>query len=110
MEKLNITKGKWVLNPRYNIIQDEKEYGIAQINGAMNEDEWINNAKLIVDAGNTYNKCGLSASELLEQRNELLAALKLMTIQLNQWATQEEGTIGKEWANKALNAIKNCEK
>ncbi len=34
------------------------------------------NAKLIADAGNTINKCGLLPSELLEQRNELLKALQ----------------------------------
>lgn len=40
-----------------------------------NIEEGLANAQLIVDAGNTINKCDLLPSELLEQRNLLLEAL-----------------------------------
>lgn len=38
-------------------------------------EEGLANAQLIVDAGNTINKCDLLPSELLEQRDVLLEAL-----------------------------------
>ena len=41
-----------------------------------NKVRWEDNAKLICDAGNTYQKCGLLPSELLKQRDELLQTLQ----------------------------------
>lgn len=57
-------------------------HGIKEPSYQMGKDsEWIDcntsdNAKLIADAGNTYNATGMTPSQLAEQREELLRGLK----------------------------------
>jgi hypothetical protein len=43
------------------------------------KEQIFENTRLIVDAGNTIQKCDLLPSELLKQRDELLEALKGVT-------------------------------
>ena len=62
---------------------------------------WEANAKLITDAGNTAQKCGLLPSELLEQRDELLNTLK--------WVRRKyEYTLCKEADDMMDGAIKKA--
>ena len=75
MKELRITKGEW----QYEIYSGY--YAIQNTNGYTSNDllladevgsfEAEHNAKLICDAGNTAQKCGLLPSELLQQRDEL---------------------------------------
>lgn len=78
---LDITKGKWS-------VQDGDDRGAFGQKGFAiyygdNEEQVVDyvyehdDAILIADAGNTYQECGLTPSELLEQRDELLEALEL---------------------------------
>lgn len=85
MNKLKITTGLWIIEPdnnwecAVNIGEEGKEcnHHINLINNDIEGwEEMHANASLIADAGNTYQKCGLLPSELLEQRDELLAACK----------------------------------
>ena len=84
------TKGNWVIEStkmkgteivvqtvvKTNLpIDGLKSPIICDIYGHMTE-EGKSNAKLIADAGTTANKCGLLPSELLEQRDYLLDAVK----------------------------------
>ena len=75
MKDLGITKGEWTpenyagyiliqIGEGYNKpnILDMEEVGEEQVRANMN---------LIIDAGNTAQKCGLLPSELLRQRDEL---------------------------------------
>ena len=84
MKELGITKGEWQLDELTNgvsvstkdvddggdIICDAPEYA------EISMTRWRYNAALIIDAGNTAQKCGLLPSELLRQRDELREALK----------------------------------
>lgn len=44
------SKGKWVLNEKYQTIEDSEGYGIAQQNGIKNSEKWLNDALLISKA------------------------------------------------------------
>ncbi len=84
------TPGKWKAREvvhSYNnelvytrIDSDNKTLGFAGVycddKKKISVEEAIANAKLIADAGNTTNKCGLLPSELLTQRDELLEGLQ----------------------------------
>ena len=98
------TKGKWVIEStkmagtdivvQTVIKTDLPQLGIkspivCDMYGYMTE-EGKANAKLIADAGNTANKCGLLPSELLEQRNDLIEALLLFVYEV------ENSTSGSE--------------
>ena len=81
MKKLKITTGKWISEYRDGIIsEDAGDPGDAICDAPewaeMSMKRWPANASLICDAGNTYQKCGLLPSELLEQRDELLQTLQ----------------------------------
>ena len=58
----------------WSLCDDNEFTSIAGI-WSTNEVDFAN-AKLIVDAGNTANRCGLFPSEILEQRDELLEQLR----------------------------------
>ena len=92
--RLGITEGEWTFQRN-----KKNEYGVFGIeidsleihlssfvtiwgNKKGIDKEAKSNAKLISDAGTTANKCGLLPSELLEQRNELLEALKELYLSL----------------------------
>lgn len=74
---LKITSGEWVKRadkewPEKISIEAEGHYvALVDFCGAQN-----GNTDLICDAGNVANKTGLTPSELLAQRDELLEALK----------------------------------
>ena len=78
MKTFKGTKGKWEVsksgNPTFNKCVIAEDGGSVCFITNWSDDE--HTAKLIADAGTTTNKCGLFPSELLEQRNELLEALK----------------------------------
>lgn len=78
MKKLNITKGEWELeiNSDTQFVVGTTKWGVCFIPRYYELAK--DNAALIVDAGNTYQKCEVLPSELLKQRNELLAALKTL--------------------------------
>lgn len=58
------------------VIHDDEKNALCDIwYDKTNEEEAEANAKLIVEAGTITNKYGLTPSQLLEQRNELLEAL-----------------------------------
>ena len=89
MTKFKGTKGEWVKKGVHSISRNEcvtitsTVDSIASVHtlfdGIDNYSKAIeaeSNAQLIVDAGNTINKCDLMPSELLEQRNELLKTLQ----------------------------------
>ena len=92
---MNITEGKWLNNYHANFTQFEieaKGKSVASLRHKPDsvffavEKEAKANAELIADAGNTAQKCNLLPSELLQQRDELLAALDKM---INTWHTTE---------------------
>jgi hypothetical protein len=88
MKELGITKGEWQLDELTNgvsvstkdvddggdIICDAPEYA------EISMTRWRYNASLIIDAGNTAQKCGLLPSELLRQRDELKEQLELIKL------------------------------
>lgn len=87
MKKLNVTQGEWKPRKSYDTEKRMDIFEIDSINhaselatvwtgGLMTNAEAEANAILIADAGTTYNKCGKLPSELLEERNELVEALK----------------------------------
>lgn len=92
MNKLKITTGEWwpccADTTPYFVFAGEDSTVCAMysnegedaryepLEGIVTMEERRGHAKLITDAGNTYQKCGLLPSELLEQRDELLQTLK----------------------------------
>lgn len=82
MNRLGITDGEWIDTQRGGDLRRIKDMDGRDICdtysfiSCIDSKEQQCNAKLIADAGTTANKCGLLPSEILEQRNELLEALK----------------------------------
>lgn len=86
MSSLKITKGTWrcadgfdcITTSRLGIIEGSKI--ICEIKPHPSFDysgeEAKANAQLLVDAGNVYQECGLTPTQLLEQRNSLMETLK----------------------------------
>jgi hypothetical protein len=101
MKKLNITPGEW----KASVIRFGKIYtGEDEIH--LPDNEYAeHNARLIADAGNTYQQCGLLPSELLKQRDELLDVLR--EIRLN--ALGHDNPVIKMLGGIASEAIKNAE-
>ena len=92
MKELGIKKGEWVqhiVDETTVEINAEGWYGMIVVyvatkdkDGNINSsDKGWNNLKLVLDAGNTAQKCGLLPSELLRQRDELREALAAMVDQ-----------------------------
>lgn len=79
MEKLNITKGTWEVaegtiengGGLYAVKSEEWDIASTFYIG-FDEGDAHDNAKLIADAGTTYNQCGFLPSELKAQKEELL--------------------------------------
>ncbi len=76
------TKGKWQYETiesgvgLFHCIVQKRNSRI--VTYVMNDyPEFIENAKLIADAGNTIQSCGLLPSELLKQRDELKHRIEL---------------------------------
>ncbi len=72
MKNSKITQGHWSISHGDTglYIESEKSNFIS----IKNNEEVMANAELISDAGNTFNKTGLTPSELLLQRDYLLEA------------------------------------
>jgi len=104
------TKGEWIKR------QNGASFRITTVNNdniapniyGSSFTEAAANVDLMIEAANVTNETGLSPRQLLEQRNELLEALQEMKMQIIQWDNQENGTIGKRWATKALTAIQKA--
>ena len=78
MKELGITKGEWQYRDHFSdgIIETEETIIGHLMKWGSPEDELQSNAILIIDAGNTAQKCGMLPSELLKQNEELREALK----------------------------------
>jgi hypothetical protein len=63
------TMGKWLLNEKYQTIEDSEGYGIAQQNGIKNSEKWLNDALLISKAPELLESF-ISAIILLKQTTE----------------------------------------
>lgn len=79
MGKLNVTNGDWsVTEPKTKNGSFYRVSGPSEkVCNVVTRDmvRALSNAKIIADAGTTYNKSALTASELLQQRDELLKNL-----------------------------------
>ncbi len=118
MKDLGITKGEWKVDNTtvYSLYQTSWDSGkpvmtnrfylslYPDYHSSIAKSEVIENAKLIADAGNTANKCGLLPSELLAQRDELLSALEMITKRLKK----ELDTPYNSFVDKAEKAIKKA--
>lgn len=75
--KLKITQGEWKYVNRLgnsHVLTDRKN--VAAISKSISDQsEERANAILISDAGNTYQKCGMLPSELLDERNRYKEAI-----------------------------------
>ena len=100
MKELGIKKGEWIqhiVDETTVEINAEGWYGMIVVyvgtkdkDGNINSsDKGWNNLRLVLDAGNTAQKCGLLPSELLQQRDELREALADMVSQFAYRGTYE---------------------
>ena len=91
MKELGITTGEWQYRDHFSdgIIETEETIIGHLMKWGSPEDELQSNAILIIDAGNTAQKCGLLPSELLRQRDELREALADMVSQFAYRGTYE---------------------
>ncbi len=85
----DITPGEWDIHANLEIHPILDEDGleiIAEIptDCPFSETTKKANAELIADAGTTANKCGMLFSEVLEQRDELVAVLEYVRDVLTQ--------------------------
>lgn len=91
--KLNVTPGEWVIEDKAPNGMVPKTSGIAIVQNEYDNYDvacvWKDaggnpehNATLIADAGTTYNKCGLTPSELLQQNEELRGFLSTLETNL----------------------------
>ena len=125
MKELGIKKGEWIqhiVDETTVEINAEGWYGMIVVyvatkdkDGNINSsDKGWNNLKLVLDAGNTAQKCGLLPSELLRQRDELREALKQL---VHLHGCEQEGLLSgqptpEQWykaVERAEAAIKNTE-
>lgn len=118
MKELGIIKGKWQHNKhsRGNIecngrsIANCMGYSTNIGNGEHIVENYAN-AELVIDAGNTAQKCGLLPSELLRQRDELREALQSLMggVRGLPPLTAIAGTLEKQY-KQAEAAIKSTER
>ena len=115
MKELKITKGECiadkthVLSVNNNVIAsvlDDSPDNVTE----MDFKEAEANAELFAEAINVANECGKTPKQLLEQRDELLEALRLV---IDVCDVKEKNRIfgghDNHWTNKILKAINNCE-
>jgi hypothetical protein len=118
--EIKISKGIWrtsldcceVTTSKVGILEGSKE--ICNISRfAKTAEEIAANAKLIADAGNTANKCGLLPSELLEQRNDLLEALQVLIGDVDRHpkplTREEKIEIAKQAIKKATDEVRTTQ-
>lgn len=94
MKNFNGTKKEWVYEafdePKfisihqkgYVVGREGEDLTIAGVWGSVTEEDKAN-AELIVDAGNTANKCGLMPSELLDENATLKKSLRELLTAIN---------------------------
>lgn len=84
--KLQITKGLWKSQQQTNgdiYISTNNWFNFLKVmfvhnaNTKEHREQCLYNSKLICDAGNTYQQCGLTPSELLEQNKQMKEALQI---------------------------------
>lgn len=111
--KFKGSKGEWKLNHKCfetdietdtHRIAEAKHYD-SEISSKKEptKEEGLANAELIVDAGNTINKCDLFPSELLEQRDELLKALKKINKSIKDQKLESKFGHTLSYVNEAIN-------
>ncbi len=111
METKHITKGKWMHDDGHIFTDNSngtntKYNSIASVHDIYSDDGTPEcNYKLILEAGNVTNECGLSPRQLLEQRNELLEALQML---LKSHSNMSSGIEYTDIENKVYNAIKKA--
>ncbi len=98
--KLTPTKGEWRVTCS-TTMRFPYDYKVSDTQES--DEEMESNRKLISDAGNTFTETGLTPSELLLQRNELLESLILITKQIGFEPEEEYGI-------KALSVINKISK
>jgi hypothetical protein len=103
MKNLGIIKGKWKHNKTTKIIYSSTTSKVGNIvceapsyfEESMKQ--WDAHAKLIVDAGNTTQACGLLPSELLKQRDELKRMVNSLSLSIAAHPDYVNGEEGDEW-------------
>lgn len=106
MKEIKISNGKWrlsfdkseVITSPPGIIEGSKI--VCSLSEFSKKKEEVEaNGELIVDAGNTAQKCGLLPSELLQQRDELKEALleAVKTIRIWHGFMEAHPTEMKAW-------------
>jgi len=101
MKDLGITKGEWIEEEENELnIKCPGDIVIEVWHGADFVGEAHNVVKIVLDAGNTAQKCGLLPSELLKQRDELLSAL--IDIRNKLYMTEKNGNLCFEIAEMAI--------
>ena len=90
MKDLGITKGEWevcVINlADYNDVTIFNEGVVIMHLNHIDGKQELCNANLVMDAGNTANKCGLLPSELLDRYNEAVEALESVLPHLGNYS------------------------
>jgi len=107
MKELGITKGEWQYRDHFSdgIIETEETIIGHLMKWGSLEDELQSNAILIIDAGNTAQKCGMLPSELLRQRDELKEALIDMVWQFAYTSSKGYHTGGLSALEGAFHAL-----
>lgn len=80
MSEIKPTPGPWTVAGENAAEPDvmSGEYFVATCLGFADQDQALVNARLIAEAGTVFHNTGLSPVQLVEQRDELLAALRKM--------------------------------
>ena len=103
-EAIKPTPGEWTVEPIdgncYEVMCDSGYYIATCHDGVRSESNAIANARLIAEAGTVFHNTGLSPVQLVEQRDELMAACK----KLVEWEARE-----KDHAIGFMERINLCE-
>jgi hypothetical protein len=98
MKDLGITKGEWIEEEENELnIKCPGDIVIEVWHGADFVGEAHNVVKIVLDAGNTAQKCGLLPSELLKQRDELLRMLNSLMLSIAAHPDYVGGDKDDEW-------------
>lgn len=112
MKDLGITKGEWRFDTdgHHYVVNAPDDNICACIILDDEVDEQTANGKLISDAGNTAQKCGLLPSELLKQRDEFKNLLIEMVDELeDHYVLGDEPFYAKlEEANALIKKAEQC--
>lgn len=101
MSEFKGTQGNWILNEKYQTIEDSEGYGIAQQNGIKNSNSWLEDAKLIACAPEMFKEINETIIDLKILRNQILDASKTnhlfegMPELIDKWIERKEELIKK---------------